>query len=198
MVERMTDASRFNWRLPTYAAIVEFVVFISIAIYPTDTVLFLTVFVVAPTLLLISIILIQLLLPFGDRHPRLLILAMLAVLWAIPACLFLFEREFPFSIRETARWLALSNKYKNEVQAQPASANGDLKHIEWDASGFAGVANITVYLAFDPTDRLSAAASRHQPSKFNGVPCEVYLIRRLEKHWYSVHPYIDQTWDQCH
>jgi hypothetical protein len=72
-----------------------------------------------------------------------------------------------------------------------------LKHIEWDASGFAGVANNTAYLVFDPTDTLSAAAINDQAAKFNGVPCKARAIRRLEDHWYTVLFYTDQTWDQC-
>jgi len=81
--------------------------------------------------------------------------------------------------------------------AQPVPPNNELKHIEWDGSGFAGVANNTVYLAFDPTDALSTAAKSHQPGKFNGIPCKVLMVRRLESHWYTVLFYTDETWDQC-
>jgi hypothetical protein len=50
------------------------------------------------------------------------------------------------------------------------------------------------YLVFDPGDSLSAAAASHQPGKFNGIPCEVYRVRRLESHWYTVLFYTDEDW----
>jgi hypothetical protein len=34
--------------------------------------------------------------------------------------------------------LIWSRGYKSKVLAQPASANGELKHIEWNGSGWAG------------------------------------------------------------
>jgi hypothetical protein len=58
--------------------------------------------------------------------------------------------------------------------------------MEWEATGFAGVANNTVYVVFDPTDSLLGAARNHTPGKFSGIPCEVRLVRRLESHWYSI------------
>ncbi len=123
-------------------------------------------------------------------------MAGLAILWAVAVGLLFLNREYPFELRERARWLAWSREYKHEVLKQP-SVNGDLKHIEWDWSGFAGVANNTAYLVFDPADSLSAAAKRHQPFKFNGRPCEVRDVRRLQSHWYAVLFYTDQTWDEC-
>jgi hypothetical protein len=71
-----------------------------------------------------------------------------------------------------------------------------MKHIEWDASGFAGVANNTAYLVFDPSDSLSAAVKSHQ-LKFNGTHCEARDVRRLEHQWYAVLFYTGQTWGQC-
>jgi len=68
--------------------------------------------------------------------------------------------------------------------------------MEWEATGFAGVANNTVYLVFDPTDVLSQAARSHSPGKYRGIPCEVLLVRRLESHWYSVWFYTDEEWGQ--
>ncbi|MGH9357113.1 MAG: hypothetical protein ACRD10_13360, partial [Terriglobia bacterium] len=146
-------------------------VFTVIATCQADTSLFLNVFVVAPALLVVSI---ATLIYAVIRHRRLrALLATLAVLWAIAVCFFLYNREHPFAIRETARWLIWSHEYKKQVLAQPASTNGDLKHVEWNASGFAGVANNTAYLVFDPAGTLSAAAKNNQTAKFNGVPCQV-------------------------
>lgn len=67
----------------------------------------------------------------------------------------------------------------------PASAKGDLKLIDWDGWGMFAQ-NTYVFLVFDPTDSLSVAAMTHQPGKFNGIPCEVLLVRRLKSQWYSV------------
>jgi hypothetical protein len=100
------------------------------------------------------------------------------------------------AVRTVARWLIWSRGYKSKVLAQPASANGELKHIEWDGWGWAGQ-NTTVFLVFDPTDSLSAAARSHQPGKFSGIPCEVFLVRRLESHWYTAQFYTNEYWRQC-
>jgi hypothetical protein len=68
-----------------------------------------------------------------------------------------------------------------------------LRHIEWESTGFAGVANSTLYLVFDPTDSLGAARS---PGKFEGIPCEVLRVHRLERHWYAVLFYTDESWGE--
>ena len=91
-----------------------------------------------------------------------------------------------------ARWLMWSRSYKAEVLAQPKSANEELKHIEWDGWGWAGM-DTTVYLVFDPTDSLSRAEGHH-PGKYNGIPCKVPFVKRLEDKWYTVQFYTDQQW----
>ena len=96
------------------------------------------------------------------------------------------------SSSDAAKWLAKSQNYKSEVLAQP-TAIGELKHIEWDGWGWAGQ-DTTVYLVFDPTDSLSVAAKRQLPGKFSGLPCEVFLVRRLENHWYTVQFYTNEFW----
>lgn len=191
----MSAKGRFSWRLLLGATVTGLSVFTVIATCQADTSLFLNVFVVAPALLVVSIA--TLIYAVIRRRQLRAILATLAVLWAIAVCSFLYNREHPFAIRETARWLIWSHEYKEQVLAQPASPNGDLKHVEWDASGFAGVANNTAYLVFDPADTLSAVAKNNQTAKFNGVPCQVRTIRRLENHWYAVLFYTDQTWGEC-
>jgi hypothetical protein len=186
---------QFSWRPLLGAAVMGLPVFTAIATCQADTSLFLNVFVVAPALLVVSIG--SLIYAVIRRRQLRAVLATLVALWAMGVCFFLYNREHPFAIRETARWLIWSHEYKQEVLAQPASANGDLKHIEWDASKFAGVANNTAYLVLDPTDTLSAAARNTQAAKFNGVPCKVRAIRRLENQWYAVLLYTDQAWGEC-
>jgi hypothetical protein len=199
MVGKTIQAGRLHWRLPSYTAIAGFVIFTPLAFLRPEISFFLALFVIAPALIAISVVVIVWLIYdaicYGERQlPP--ILGTLTILWAIPISLFFYNHEHPFELHETARWLASSHEYKSEVLAQPASANGELKHIEWDASGFAGIANNTVYLVFDPADTLSTAAKNHQPGKFNGIPCEVRLIRRLESHWYAVLFYTDEFWRQ--
>ena len=97
-------------------------------------------------------------------------------------------------VRSSVRWLLWSERYKAEVLAQRAPANGEFRHMEWEATGFAGIANNTVYLVFDPTDSLFSASRSHTPGRYTGIPCEVVLVRRLENHWYSVLFYTDEMW----
>jgi hypothetical protein len=47
------------------------------------------------------------------------------------------------------RWRVSSRSYKAKVLGQPASANAEFKHVEWDGWGWAGQ-DTTVYLVFDP------------------------------------------------
>ncbi len=199
MVEETIQASRLRWRLPYYAAIVAFVIYAPIAMCGEDAFILVSVFVVAPILFIISAVLIIAMIraSLRDRPPQILpVLAMLIIIWAIPMSLFLYERSHPFELRDTVRWLAHSRKYKSEVLAQPTTAKGDLKHIDWDGSGFGGVANNTVFLVFDPEDSLSTASKSRQPRKINGVACEVRSVRRLESHWYAVLFYTDEYWGQ--
>jgi hypothetical protein len=200
MVGNTAEARRLGWGLPLYTAIVEFAIFVPIAFSNPDTSFFLNIFVMAPILLLVSLTLIVLLIRAAVGYGRrqfLPVLAALDILWAIPASLFFYDREHPVALRETARWFAWSHEYKDEVLAQPTSSSGDLKHIEWDGWGFPGPGDTTVFLVFDPTDSLSTAAKSHQSGKFNGIPCKVFLVRRLESHWYDVLFFTDETWDQC-
>lgn len=97
-------------------------------------------------------------------------------------------------IRPALRWLIWSRQFKAELLAQPAPGNGELRHMVWEETGFAGVANNTVYIAFDPADALSNATL---PGKVGGIPCTVVQAVRLEPHCYSVWFYSDETWSQC-
>ena len=98
-----------------------------------------------------------------------------------------------YSVRTATRWFASSHRYKAEVLTQPVLSGGSLRHIEWDGWGWAGQ-DTTVYLVFDPTDALSAAARNHQPGKLDGLPCEVDSISKLEAHWYTVQFFTNELW----
>jgi hypothetical protein len=131
--ENPTKAGRRNWRLLSYTAIVVFAVFVPIAISNPDTVLFSSLFLEAPILLIFSLTLIVLLIRAAFGHGRrqaLPILATLAIGWAIPIFSFFYNRGLSFELNETVRWLAWSHEYKREVLTQRASANGDMKYIE--------------------------------------------------------------------
>ena len=74
-----------------------------------------------------------------------------------------------------ARWLIWSRSYKAEVLAQPNSASGELKHIEWDGWGWAGM-DTTIYLVFDPTNSFvmggRSSSGQVQGSTLRGPSCE--------------------------
>jgi hypothetical protein len=103
-------------------------------------------------------------------------------------------------IRPHLLWLVWSSRYKSEVLANAAAANGELKHVEWDGDGWGGtpVGDWMGYVVFDPSDSLSAATRHNAPKEYNGIPCKVILVRRLEKQWYSVVLDMDQFWDRMH
>jgi hypothetical protein len=196
MVKKTTDESRFNWPLQLSAASVAFVVSIAILVCQADTGFFLELFVVAPFLVIMTVVLLVYTSIRRGRPKRLQLLSMLAILWVVPTALSIYDSKHPATIRSTARWLLWSPQYKQEVLAQPTSANGDLQHIEWDGWGMFGQ-DTSVFLVFDPTDSLSTPARRHQSGKFKGIPCGVPLVTRLEKHWYAVPFYTNESWGAC-
>jgi hypothetical protein len=128
------------------------------------------------------------------RRKRLQASATLALAAVIAVSFGVLKLQAP--IRESLRWFLWSNRFKAELLALPPPRPGEIRHIEWEATGFAGVANDTTYVVFDPTDALYSAAQTGSPGKYNGIPCEVLKIRRLEAHWYSVRFYTDEVWGE--
>jgi len=155
-------------------------------------------FVILPILVVVMILIVRLILAaiYRDRQQALQSLSWLTIVLAIPMTFYLYERQHPLAIHETVEWWKSSREYKDTVLAEGTSVNGDLKHIEWEFMG-PSFAATTVYLVFDPSDSLAAAAKSHQPGKFAGLPCKVYEVRRLESRWYAVVFYRDETWDEC-
>jgi hypothetical protein len=187
MVEDEIARERFNWRLPLYTAIVTVALFLLDSLVESDALLYFLLAVLIGTLLLVV------LLSSAVARQRRLCLSILSVF--VVYSIFSFALlKVHYTIRNAARWTLFSSRYKSDVLAQPVPANGELKHIEWDGWGFPGAGDTTVYLVFDPTDNLAAAAKSHQPGKFDGIPCRVPLVSRMQRHWYAVLFYTDEFW----
>ena len=166
MVEKTAQDDRFDWRLALYAVLGSFILFILVAIGEPDISLILCIFAVAP---LISVVLLNSAIR-KERRQRLSVLSMLAIYGAISVGLVANYS----AVRTAARWFVWSHDYKAQVLVQPASAKGDLKHIDWDGWGMFAQ-NTYVFLVFYPTDSLSVAAITHQPANSMAYPARCYL-----------------------
>jgi len=188
MTETASTERHLNWWLPLSIAAGADIVLLSLMVYsPYGSLLY--ILLIAPIFCLVWLVLLVIAAIRKRRRQCLSLLlalvAFLVVSWAL-----LRNQDV---LRASLRWMLWSRRFKAEVLAQPAPASGELKHMEWEASGFAGADN-TVYLVFDPTDSLAAAARGHSAGKFSGIPCKVPLVRRLESHWYSVWFYTNEVW----
>jgi hypothetical protein len=192
MTDRTTEANPFHWWPVACAAIVAFAVSFTIAVCQADTALFLYLFLVAPALIVFSIAVAVYAFVGKGRRNRLTLLSAFAAVWAVTAVVFVHHPQ----VRTAARWLVWSHDYKQKVLTQRAPANGEFRHTEWDGWGWGGE-DTTVFLVFDPGDSLSSVASIHQPGKFDGIPCAVPEVSRLESQWYAVRFYTNQDWQRC-
>jgi hypothetical protein len=176
---KLDRAGRFNWWLPFIAALgtlISFIVFVTAFGFDFGKIFYIFIFIPIVSITLLVLIFLK------WEHMRFAFLSMLIVFGLASWVLLKNALE----VRSEARWLWDSRDYKAKVLALPIPTNGELKHIDWDGWGFAGIGNTDMYLIFDPNDSLSNAAKSHSPGKFNGIPCEVQLVSRLESHYYTV------------
>jgi len=177
------------WRLPLFVAFGTPILLASLILYtPYAGVLYALCLV--PAVLVSFVVLF--LVAVRCKNPSqclALFLALIAFLGTSNAVL-----RYQGEVRDHVRWFVWSALFKTELLSQPTRRNGQLRHLEWEATGFAGVANDTAYLVFDPGDAL---ASTRTPRDFDGIPCKVISARRLEQHWYAIRFYTDQAWDDC-
>lgn len=150
------------------------------------------VFIVAP--ILCVILFVFLFAAAISREVRALFTVLLTLAGVLAASLVLLKNEEV--VRSELRWLFRSQHYKAELLAQPNNG-AEFKHLEWDSWGFVPVGNETVYLVYDPSDSLRSSAGRNEPPRVHGIPCNVVLIHRLERQWYSVRFYTDEEWGDC-
>jgi len=186
----LESKARFDWGPPSFVVVSASIVFVSLMAYSAYAAFLYFLFFVP----IIFTCLVLLVAAAVRKRPRQCLLLLLTLVAFSGASWALLKNEG--TLRPSIRWILWSHRFKAEVLMQPAQANGALRHMEWEATGFAGVANNTVYLVFDPTDSLAVAAKNPSPGKYSGVPCEVPRVLRLESHWYSVVFYTDEEWGQ--
>jgi len=186
-----TDARHLNWRPFLSVVVGGSIVLLSLVVYSPYGDL-LNLLIIVPIICLVCLLL--MVASAISKRPRQCLASFLALLALVAVSGVLHIKKD--TVRASIRWLLWSQRYKAEVLAQPAPARGELRHMEWEATGFAGVAENAVYLVFDPTDLLSSAARIDSPGRYSGIPCEVLLVRRLESHWYWVRFYTDELWGQ--
>ena len=191
-MEEAAGQNPFSWlRLLLYVVVGSLIFFVPATFLEPDTGLLVSLVAVPIISLIWAAFLVKNAIASRTRR-YILILSMLFGGWTISAALALNLG----GIRNTARWVVLSRYYKARVLAEPAPPEGQLRHTEWDGWGWAGQ-DTAVYLVFDPRDSLSIAAEKGQSGRLNGIPCEVYLVRRLEKHWYAAQLYTNELWSRC-
>jgi energy-coupling factor transporter transmembrane protein EcfT len=188
MDQQQSKRNQFLWRYPVYVVGISTAIFVALVGYSAygD---WLYMLLVIPVVLLTCLVAVTV--HAIRKRSRNCLSALLTLVAFLAVSAVLLKNEV--TIRASIRWLVWSRQYKAELLAQPAPPNSQLRHIEWETTGFAGVANSKLYLVFDPIDSLSVARS---PGKFDGIPCEVPVVRRLERHWYAVLFYTDEAWGE--
>ena len=66
-----------------------------------------------------------------------------------------------------------------------------------DRLGFSAGGETMTYLVYDPSDLIQGELKTHAKGSFSGIPCQVYRVRALESHWYTVLFYTDTSWNAC-
>ena len=188
----IAEHRRFDWRKPLVAAAVALAVCLLITIYGTDIdwLLYAAAVGVLGGMGLLGSIALRAV--FRKEQNLLMAFAIFGAYVAVTAVFFVGYGQ----LRPILRWTLWSHRYKSELLAQATPANGQLKHVEWERSGWGPIGPTIVYLVFDPTDSLSVAAKSRRAGWFSGIPCEVPRVQRLESHWYAVTFYTEESWGE--
>lgn len=101
-----------------------------------------------------------------------------------------------YALRTTYRWAFHASAYKRRLFARHDSDPNGMIYMDWDGWGMAG-SDTEAYLVHDPTDRLRFSSRGRYGLRAQGLACEVWKIRRLEKEWYSVVFFTNEGWGAC-
>lgn len=186
MVEELSHKRKFNWWLPLVGAIAALVVLAPKLINGNDFGAFLLTGVLAGVVALVLLVIV-----INTLRRWTLATATMLVTFCL-TCVLLFR--ISDAVRTRVRWSVRSASYKARVLSEPQPPTSELKHVEWDAWGGVGAGDTEVYLIFDPSNSLAGPAKLGRPGKYQGIPCEVLRVRRLESKWYTAHFYTDTAW----
>jgi hypothetical protein len=189
MSEKASGTDSFIWWFTLCVAGCFALTFFPLTISSSD---FSAIFYLVVTAPLVSLILLGTVYKRRGKL-RLTALAVLAVFVTFTAIL---VTRF-LDTRDAARWLVHGKAFKAEILAQPDESPKSLRHMEWEGWGFPGAGNTVVYLVFDPSDSLAAAAKSGTSGKFESLPCTVVRVRKRERQWYTVLFYTDSDWEHC-
>jgi hypothetical protein len=193
MTEEIEDRKRDNWWLLLYAAIAGVGLFLAVIVGKTfDIEVILYTFVGVPLISLLFALALLATSLARKRKPSKVYLLMLPVYWVVSAILFVNHPD----LRLWTRWLLHFGALKASVLREPMPTQGELRHVEFDGWGWAGMDTVE-YLIYDPTDSLEATVAARSKGRLPGIPCEVPLVRRMEHHWYVAMYYTNAEWNNC-
>ena len=192
MVDSGPKTDRFTLRPTLYAAAITLVVLPAILVYSFDIGEIVYVIAGLPAITLVLLV-VAIVTAIRGRWRKSLsiflsLLVCLAISWTVA--------RKGTAIHLEGHWLLHSHSEKSQLLTQPAPADGELRHMDWDGWGMLAQ-DTNVYLVFDPSDSLSAAARSGRTGKFPGIPCKVQRIQRLEAHWYAAVFYTETSWGDC-
>lgn len=183
---------RLNWRFLLFGTSVITLVCFLDALLESDGLIYFFIFVPFVCLALVALLIVA---AISENLRRTVLISSILAAYCVVSLVF-FKNHF--AIRNAARWSLWSKHYKADILTQPSPTRGELRHIDWDGWGFPGAGDTTVYLVFDPTDSLRAAANQNHSGKFPGIPCSVPSVDRLESQWYAVMFYTGERWGTPH
>jgi hypothetical protein len=182
------STDRFRWSIAAYAVVATSIVSISIDLSNSwDLLGFLYVLLIVP---IIAICMLAVCVFKAIRRKPRASASLVAALIVYCSVSFLMVKGSA-DLHGEILWLLHSKQYKAEVLAQPA--DGSLKHIEWYGWGMFAQ-DTSAYLTYDPSNSL--AHRDPATGRFGVLRCdEVWRVRRLEDHWYSVTFDTNEVWD---
>jgi len=118
----------------------------------------------------------------------------LLLLFPLPAAAIAFPKTAMMTMHDAEDHIAW--RFAAEKYRVPSKMNTDvgLPHAFWRSWGFLSVWT-EAYLVFDEADALGSFA--FGGGEIPGVPCGAWHVLPLQKQWYVVTLYSEQTWDVC-
>ena len=157
--------------------------------------LFLAIFVLCPTSILGSLTLFAAAFVLRKDNVAGTLIANAMIISVVPLMMFLMPAEVKkdmIDLEDQVCWCLFSREYKTALELQTPARN-ELNHVHWRSWG--ALDRGQSWLVFDPSGQLS---------KFKGhdglvpkIPCPVYDMKILSKHYVVVDGAFEASWDDC-